>query len=522
MIAYEDPFAVDRLTKVARNGKQVEGLSLVAATELGNQVQTLEQEHYIPAELYELGLVDEFKDLCGLSLNTYNFIVSDLFDILHEKGYHDADKRAMDHASYCTLVARKCASTASKRPKVITSLLPELADFARVLKIPVKVGNNIPIYGNQDSIISLYKNNIVTLLKGYDKFDEGLNGKEIPEEKNHVSINANMIKSVLYDLGLSKAAADSGGGSVKLSQTYIKEESFKPSVTIAHFMDEKFCIDTLTAAILYENNECLLDYDEININNIDNNLRILDIDRNKIKQGILYDLLNGNKKLDEFTKELSLNRVSENTLSFNDLVAYQEEQATVNDPVIYQDYADNNKTTLNKEQNFLITKYLGNRKSYKQKLGNAFKLISYTFEVSSSFLAYQSLKKYAVLSPKVITTRNSYDNYIFPSLFISNQHLFEEYKHLIDQSFKMYNTIIKKGGSYQVAQYANINGVRTNYLISQSLRDFDYILSKETQPGNHLEIREICQGIYNILKLVHPNLAKTLKYINLEDSKPRT
>ena len=532
VLNYEDPFSVDKETiieRIDRDRLRINGLSLITSSYLDivrQEPLVNTNNHYIPREIYELGLVDEFKDLCGLSYNTFNFVYNDLKEIFCEKGYKDevATQRAHDHASYCLLGALK-TEVVVKYPKVITTpQVSELEDFATHLGIDKVITSNIPIYGNKDSIISLYKHNIVNLLKSYDKFDEGLDefdGKkaENKNEQNHVSINANLIKSLLCDLGLAKDGGSQPQGNIKLSQTYVKEESFKPSVTIAHFMDEKFCIDTLVSAILYECDEKILDIDEININNIDNNLRILDIDRMKVKQGILYDLLNGNKKLDEFTKELSLNKISENQISFNDLVAYNEEQNKVADPIVYQDYNNNNQTTINKEQNFIISKYIGDRKSRRDKLGKPFELISYTFELSTSYRIFRDLKRYALLAPRLLATRNSYDNYIFPSMFISNQHLFEEYRHLIDKSFEMYNKIIKKGGPYWASQYSNILGTRINYLVSRNFRQLDSMLSLNTQPSKHMETREVCQGIYNILKLVHPNVAKIMKFVDLNDYK---
>ncbi len=252
--------------------------------------------------------------------------------------------------------------------------------------------------------------------------------------------NVNLIRNILTEIGINS----SSGNKIELKDStlgvkQVDPSSFKPYADIISFMNEKHCIDTLCTAILFENNEVLLENDEINANNIDSNLRITDINTNNIKQGILYDVINGNKTLEDFNNvDIALNNITENSLSFNDIMAYWEENNTIQDNIIYQDYADNTKSTINKEQDFLIKKYIGNRKNRRDKLGRATEFIDYCFEVSTSFRIMREFKRHRIgsfLYPKVISTKNSFGNYIFPDLIVKNTHLFNEYKYLIVQSF---------------------------------------------------------------------------------------
>lgn len=398
--------------------------------------------------------------------------------------------------------------------------------------------NPFEIYkdGN-NSIVSVYKHNIVNLFKTYDTFHDDL--EELSETVGKTAAgktsvggplnnnktmkqNTNLVKNILSEMGL----ANSEGNKINLKETKVNTisvdpMSFKPNVDIIAFMNEQYCIDHLCTAILYQNNENLLDYDEQNINNIDENLRIIDIDRNKVKAGILFDILNGNKLLEDFHNiDTTVNKTTENTLSFNDINAYWEENASIKDNTIYQDYEDKNKNTINKEQNYIINKYVQNRKNRRDRLGRAFEFIDYTFAVSSSFRMMREFKRHRIgsfLYPQVITARNSFDSFIFPPIFIKNKPLFDEYKNLIEQSFALYNKIIKKSNDYHTAQYVLPLGVRTDYVTKMNMRALDHLLSLRTTPQALEEFRQVAQGIYSLLLVIHPNLIKLFKFVDMNN-----
>jgi thymidylate synthase ThyX len=42
-------------------------------------------------------------------------------------------------------------------------------------------------------------------------------------------------------------------------------------------------------------------------------------------------------------------------------------------------------------------------------------------------------------------------------------------------------------------------------------------LSLRTTPQSHEEFRHICQGIYNLLMIIHPNLIKQLEFVDLNE-----
>ncbi len=474
-----------------------------------------------------------------------------------EKSYERAVKdRAFDNAGYSWLLALKTnlGFNANGRAleyllsKCRTSPLSEINDIGynlyellspsiepfisrvnpvitNINDLMVDTSNPFEIYKNGTSIVSVYKHNIVNLLKTYDTFHDNLDdidtGRQTILPNNKVmKQNTNLVKNILSEMGL----ANSEGNKINLKETKVNTirvdpMSFKPSVDVIAFMNEQYCIDHLCAAILYEHNENLLDYDEQNINNIDENLRIIDIDRKKIKAGILFDILNGNKLLEDFTNiDTTVNKITENTISFNDINAYWEENADIKDNPIYQDYEDKNKNTINKEQNYLINKYVQNRRSRRDKLGRAFEFIDYTFSISSSFRMMREFKRHRVgsfLYPQVVTARNSYDSFIFPPIFIKNKPLFDEYKHLIEQSFGLYNKIVKKSNDYHTAQYVLPLGTRTNYVAKMNMRALDHLLSLRTTPQALEEFRQVAQGIYQLLLVIHPNLIKLFRFVDM-------
>jgi thymidylate synthase ThyX len=598
----------------------VEGISILAASKLTDRrigVSFLEKStryvpyspdsFYIPDAVYEMGMVDEFKDLCGLSYKTFNFLYNDLLSLLEEKYpiktcmFYDSKRerdvpfesltlesdiknaekaykrslkdRSFDNAGYSWLTSLKTniGFNANARSLEYSLKCMQNSDLIELNNLSFnlydllsqtiepfisRVNPNVSLpnlskmfndsinpfdtYNGKSSIISLYKHNIVSLMRSYEQFSSDMimdnseemehedikkNNGDKPDITKHIKQNANLIKNILSEIGLTSSQGNKislKDSNIPNTVTKIDPGCFKPSVDIISYMNEQHCIDMLCSAIMFEHNENLLEYDEINSNNIDDNLRIKPIDASKIKAGILFDIINGNKILDDFNHvETKVNKTTENTLCFNDINGYWEDNNEIKDSPIYQDYLDRNKSTINKEQDYLIRRYTGDRKSRRDKLGRAFEFIDYTFEVSSSFRIMREFKRHRLASslyPQVITARNSFDSFIFPNLFIQNQHLFDEYKYLIEKSFDLYSKFIKKSeGDYITAQYILPLGVRSNYITKMNFRELEYMLSLRTTPQAHEELRHICQGIYNLLLIIHPNLMKICKFVDLDD-----
>lgn len=585
----------DSVAELASEQIGIEGISMLAASKLTDRrvgISFLEKStryvpftadsFYIPEAIYGYGLADEFKDLCGLSYNTFNFIFKDLLQLLEEKYpiYHcnffdskrqkevpfeqlsleddiqSAEKaykravkdKAYDNAGYSWLLSLKtnigfngnCRAIEYMLKNLNLSPLSELQDLSyhltsllnksikpfltRVITHPLSNKNPFGIYSQENSIIGVYKHNIVSLLRSYDTFQHDLDEVDQPEKrasKANTNYNLNLIKNLLNEIGIQANGSKVEAKGVEMSKIHINAASFRPSAQFTFFMDEKFCINALSAAILYENNENLLDYDEQNINNIDQNLRIVGIDAQKLKHGILYELLNGQKTVEELSNpDIAVNKTTENTLNYNDLGAYFEQNSEIKDNNLYQDYQNTKKNTIDKEQNYLIQQYTRDRKDRRQHLGRATEVINYGIELSTSFRIMRDLKRHRQASfifPNVITTRNSYDNYIIPDLILQNQHLFEEYRYLIEQSYKMYSKIVEKSNDYHTAQYANIMGVRTNYLMHTNLRELDHMLSIRSIAQGHHEYRQVSQQIYQLLLVLHPNIAKLLKFVDNQE-----
>lgn len=376
-----------------------------------------------------------------------------------------------------------------------------------------------------DSMISVYKANIVNLLKPYDTFQEDLEhidggtAKLSPEQrlraeqqKNHKKTNMNILNQILHN--------NDTIARIKTDVPYVNQDNFRPSIFLADHRDEKRCINLLCAAILSQYNENLLDYDEYNFNNLDANLRIKPLEPNSIQNGILYDLVNESKTIDEIANlydDIHLNRITENGLRLNEFITYFEESSTTFDTTLYQDY-DSDKLVITKDQQFLINSYVKNRRNRRQTLGRAFETVDYLFDITSSFRVFRDLKRHRIntlIKPPVLTTRNSFDNYIFPDLILKNENLFNAYKLLIEKSYALYEKLIKGTNDYITAQYVLPLAVKFNYSIKINARALDYLLSLRTIPQGHEEYREICQLIYSTVKIVHPNIAKLFKFVDL-------
>jgi thymidylate synthase ThyX len=599
-------FGDDSVAELDSQQVGIEGLSLLAASKLTDRrigISFLEKStryvpfsadsFYIPSEIFEMGLVDDYKNLCALSYKTFQFIYNDLLSLLKEqypiesyyfydsitkkevpfeslsleydlsmaeKAYQRSLKdKAFDNAGYAWLLSLKTNIGFNGNSRAIEYLLKNckvsplselrelefnlynllsenIEPFIKRAKNPehqIINTNPFSIYSpsNGDSIISVYKHNIVNLLRTYDHFHTDLDNidpmmmDENPKIPKNMKQNTNLVKNLLTEIGLAK----NDGTKIHLKDvktgndmpTRIDLENFRPVVDIVSFMNEQFCIDQLCSAIIYENNENLLYYDDKNSNNIDENLRILPANLTNIKAGVLYDIINNNRVLEDFGYiDTRVNKTTENTLSFNDISSYWQENAGLEDNPVHQDYLDKKKLSLTQDQSYIIKKYIGERRNRRDKLGRAFEFIDYTIELSSSFRIMREFKRHRLLnllSQKVITARNSYASFIFPDIFLKNQHLFNEYKYLLEQSFTLYDKIIKKSNDYHTAQYVLPAGVRTNYVFKINFRELDHLLSLRTTPQSHEEFRHICQGIYNLLMIIHPNLIKQLEFVDLNE-----
>lgn len=582
LLEYSD----DSIAEMGGEQLGIEGLSLIAATKLTDRrigVSFIEKStryvdfqpdsFYIPARIYELSLVDEYKDLCGKSYNTFHHIFKEVKDIsldqfpirdfnfpdsttrtnrvvpfehlslekdikLAEQSYNRSIlNKAFDIASYTWLLSLKtnigihtnCRALEYMLTNMTTSPLQELNDIGHnLLSLLDKTihpfitrvqyaqqKNNLGTY-TDESFITVFKNNIVKWLRDAYFFSESLGSGNNEEEKQQKQYNINVIKKILTEIATDKNMNIDFDGDKSLC---INKDLLNPYVKLVHFMEEKFFIDLICSAILFENNENLLEYDDNNINNIDQSLRILGLNKNNIKNGILYDILNDSRRMYKFDTDMdNSNTISENTLSFNEYIAYFGETAVMNDNLTL-DY-NSNKSTMDKEQEFLIKRYIGERLNRRNKLGRAFEFINYIIEVSSSAKVMRESKRHRLgsyLYPQIITARNSYDSFIFPSLIQQNRDLFDSYKSLIDDSFTLYKKIVDKSNDYHTAQYALIAGTRCNYTMNVNLRELDHYLSIRTIPHAHEEIRQVCQDIYIALKTVHPNIARLLEFVDMSD-----
>lgn len=629
----------DSIAELASETVGVEGISALGAAKLTDRrigisflekstryVPFTEDSFYIPAEMYQLGLVDEYKALCSLSFHTFQKIYSELektfqekhpiftcmfFDSKKEietvfenleleydiKNAENAYKRAVkdkcfDVAGYSWLTSIKTNIGFNANARAIEYLigktkqssLSELQDFSfnlfsilkpsiypfikRTERIEQGYHNPFEIY-TPDSLSGVYIHNVATMLRSFDNFSNSiqLSGDQDLEEEQEQqfrfseaggggsleqpmkSPSSSSSSSSVHNQQPSSSSSSQPNSSnnTKMSakaillsnlinglmpnkykyqeaetNTTIQTEPrlFEPNVTLVQFMEEWRAVDTICTAIMFENLEILQEHDEKQVLNIDPHLRIVGADTEKIQSSILYDMLNNHKNVREIIDNDSItsNRVTENTLTFENIQEYWTANRDVNDTPAYQNYKDPDIFTITKDQHYLLNKYIGNRDSRRKKLGRAFEMIDYLFQISSSFRIMREAKRHRLASsiyPEVVTARNSFDSFIFPLSIIQNQELFEAYKHLIEECYKLYTKVAKK--DYMAAQYCLPLATRCEYLMKMNFRELDHFLSLRTTPQAHPEIRSIAQGMYDLIYTIHPNLGKLLKFVDKEN-----
>lgn len=505
----------------------IEGLSVLAASKLEDQrigvsfteKHMVKKDFYMPPEIPKMGLQDEYLELCKLSSCTNQTMQKEL-------------QRGNAVADYCWLTSLKTNSIILNGniralnymiQRCSKSELSELNIFAKQLyellfpmstkhikKPPItKVKSAFNIYNSAPeapSLTALYKHNISFF---YRKIDE-----ETLEKQQQ---NRNLIKQLLTDLSQGKISIHDTHATNILS---IDSNRLQPSVTLLNYYDEQEYLDMLSSAILFENDENLLDINN-HINSVPDDLRIGGTAPNleEIKKGMLSSLLNKKTSLSDL--EDSTAEVDEsvpNTMRMIHILEYWD-KLFLRNQTNTEEFSNIKKG--NTEQQFLLDVYNGKRMVRSDKLGRAFEFIDYTFEVESSFCVNRQLNRHRLMNKinnKVITARNSYESFIFPNEIMQNQLLFTEYKNLIDKSFELYRKIIECSKDYYTAQYVLPQSVKTRLLMKVNARQLDYMLSQGTNsaPQIHDEFRLVCQQLFTTVESVHPNITQFFKFCDME------
>jgi thymidylate synthase ThyX len=155
-----------------------------------------------------------------------------------------------------------------------------------------------------------------------------------------------------------------------------------------------------------------------------------------------------------------------------------------------------------------FTKFRNNR---RQRPGRAFEMTEYTFEMFTNFGMFRDLHRHRILTMErqLLSTKHGYD--IPPEIY--GLGILKDFKDCMYKSHEVYEMINKK--MPEEAQYVVNFAYRYPYFMKINLREACHMIELRTIPQGHPDYRGVCQEMFRQIKKVHPILASSIKFVDL-------
>ncbi|MEM2856854.1 MAG: FAD-dependent thymidylate synthase [Candidatus Nitrosocaldaceae archaeon] len=264
------------------------------------------------------------------------------------------------------------------------------------------------------------------------------------------------------------------------------------------------------------------------------------LDEEKRIASMLYDELNSylpaffkrvNSKFGLELQQYIINRRDTNIAKYIDeepemrdgikLIDYDDDaEIKIISGILYQ-YANNHSLSqllkiakrLSVEERIeIIDAYLKHRKNRRHRVGRAFELAYYTFDLVTDYGIFRDLHRHRILtlSRQLLNTRLGY---ILPKEFIMID-AEKEFKECMDASNKAYEVIASE--DRYLAQYAVSFAYKYAYFIKLNLREAYHLIELRTSKQGHPYYRKIAQDMYKLIYNVHKNLVKNM-FVDMND-----
>lgn len=161
----------------------------------------------------------------------------------------------------------------------------------------------------------------------------------------------------------------------------------------------------------------------------------------------------------------------------------------------------------------LIDTYIGERVTRFDKPGRAFESVQYTFDIKSDIGAYRDLQRHRVCTQE----RQDYTidlGYVTP-IEIKLAGLADLYESALSKAATAYQIIYQNyplESQYLVPMIYNIR-----YKLQMNLREVYHFVELRSGRQGHSGYRKIAQEMYRAIEIVHPSIAKGMKFVDLND-----
>ena len=161
----------------------------------------------------------------------------------------------------------------------------------------------------------------------------------------------------------------------------------------------------------------------------------------------------------------------------------------------------------------IIRAYFKFRENRRHRLGRAFEIIDYSFELTTNYGIFRDLHRHRLLtmSRQLLSTKYGFD---IPKEIIE---LGIE-KDYIDCMYFSNDTYKSIANSMPLeAQYVVNFAYRYPYFIKMNLREACHMIELRTTPQGHADYRNACQQIYSLIKYVHPVISEGIKFVDMHN-----
>jgi thymidylate synthase ThyX len=161
----------------------------------------------------------------------------------------------------------------------------------------------------------------------------------------------------------------------------------------------------------------------------------------------------------------------------------------------------------------IIRAYFKFRENRRHRLGRAFEMIDYSFELTTNYGIFRDLHRHRLLtmSRQLLSTKYGFD---IPKEIVE---LGIE-KDYIDCMYFSNDTYKSIANSMPLeAQYVVNFAYRYPYFIKMNLREACHMIELRTTPQGHADYRNACQQIYSLIKYVHPVISEGIKFVDMHN-----
>lgn len=165
------------------------------------------------------------------------------------------------------------------------------------------------------------------------------------------------------------------------------------------------------------------------------------------------------------------------------------------------------------ERKEVIDAYTEHRTNRRHRPGRAFEVVDYTFDLFTNFGMFRDLHRHRVLTleRQLLTTKHGYDT---PSEVVDLS-IGKDFDDCMYKTREVYGMMEKKF-PYE-AQYVVNFAYRYPYFMKMNLREACHLIELRTVPQGHPDYRKVAQKMYYAIEMVHPNLAKGMRFVDLKD-----